>query len=467
MIEIEIVDPIESRFHRTHDRMMEPCLSFPAQFWRNETVAHDKKGNPIRRRVRKSYRKKVYTIQDNTHTYFYTGHLGRVKQYLESQDIDHTVQGKPLKLVPTENPRLPGVEFREDQISLIQQACYHQRGVIQAPTGTGKTILQLGIISCFPKCRVLILAHTIGIVQQTMKELLKFNLIDSQMITGKFSKHLRSDIVVSTMQSFVKVNREEAADYFDIVIIDEAHHVSKLDGTYAQILSNLLAPVRLGFTATMPTSDEAMFALEGTLGPLIVQQTIQEAAELEILAKPKVRLLRSRHNQNVKETRKYPDVYQLGIVENRQRNSMILSVAEEYTKSGKSVLILVTRIEHGENLQAIAERHFEGMPVEFVRGSTESDIRERVKEALETKQTKCVIATVIWREGINIPSLDVVINACGGKSEIMTIQAIGRGLRKTDDKDEVVIVDIFDPSHHYLISHFGHRVTLYMDQGWM
>jgi len=60
-----------------------------------------------------------------------------------------------------------------------------------------------------------------------------------------------------------------------------------------------------------------------------------------------------------------------------------------------------------------------------------------------------------------------VFNAGGGKDELPVLQTIGRGLRRTDEKDKVIIYDFFDPSHPYLISHFGQRVTLYMDNGWL
>ena len=56
---------------------------------------------------------------------------------------------------------------------------------------------------------------------------------------------------------------------------------------------------------------------------------------------------------------------------------------------------------------------------------------------LKSGKIQCVIATVSWVEGVDIPNLTCVINAGGGKSEIQTLQKIGRGLRKTETKDTV------------------------------
>jgi superfamily II DNA or RNA helicase len=104
--------------------------------------------------------------------------------------------------------------------------------------------------------------------------------------------------------------------------------------------------------------------------------------------------------------------------------------------------------------------------VSFVHGTTEGKTRQQVKEALIKKKTKVVISTAVWREGIDIPSLDCVVNACGGKSEIMTIQAIGRGLRKTDEKGEVEIIDFLDP-YRYLAEHAIQRMNVYYREQWI
>jgi len=469
MVRIEVIDAIHSSVNIEDGIQIKDCLSYPAAFWKPQIVGKNKRtGKPIKRKIRQDYIKNAFVLKQNGRWYFHTGLIPRIKEYCEQSNIGcdvHTLQPLEITSLP---PILPGIELRKDQADLVSDACNKYRGVIQAPTGTGKTILQMAIRSAFRMDRVLILAHTASLVKQTYEELIRFGFNNPQMIGAgeSYERGLFGDTVVSTMQSFVKLNLVHAADYFEVVIVDEAHHVTRPQGQYAKILSNLLCPIRLGFTATLPTDREAILTMEGLLGPVIGEQTIQEAAELDILAKPKIKLLKSTYSNRVHDTRRYADVYNIGIVENRQRNRMIAECVKDYVDSGKTVLILVTRLDHGDFLRNILEQLYD-VPTVFVEGSTDNDVREDIKNALIKKKQKCAIATAVWREGINIPSLDVVINAAGGKSEIMTLQAIGRGLRKTDEKDEVIVVDIFDPSHHYLISHFGHRITLYMDNGWM
>jgi superfamily II DNA or RNA helicase len=73
---------------------------------------------------------------------------------------------------------------------------------------------------------------------------------------------------------------------------------------------------------------------------------------------------------------------------------------------------------------------------------------------------------VVWREGLNIKSLNAIIIAGGGKNEKDLIQACGRGARKDEGKDEFVIVDFID-SAKYLSQHFCERLGVYVSKGWI
>jgi superfamily II DNA or RNA helicase len=281
----------------------------------------------------------------------------------------------------------------------------------------------------------------------------------------KYSGNFNYGVVVATMQSFSKIDPKDYCDQFPIVIVDEGHHISKFDGTYAKILSNMLSIVRLAFTATEPTLTEAKLALEGLIGPVIGDFTINEASEKGILAKPKIKIIKTDFDHSVRELRSYVQVYEEGIVQNTSRNKQIVDIALKHKEKGEVVLIFVNKIEQGENL--INLFNGEAVTVPFVKGDMPSIEREYIKKSMIKKRRKIAIATTAWKEGINIPSLNVIINAAGGKSEISVLQSIGRGLRRTDDKEEVIIYDFFDPSHPHLVNHFGERITLYCEKEWL
>jgi len=453
-VTIEILTPSLARMPASWHDYVKPCLSFPAVYYREGRF----------KKVRGDYRKAVFT-KGQKFLHFPGGLVSRLQSFLHDRNIHTEIVGELEKIHYDWPPVLNGITFRRDQKKLINRALKRQRGILKAPTGSGKTILALGIMSCLAGHDILFLCHTKDLLMQTRDELHKYGF-GPIGIVGAGKKQLGYQYTVATMQTFRKIDLKEWSSWYDVVFIDECHHVSKFTGSYVKILKELTTPFRIGLTATLPEQEEAKMALEGYVGGLIGEVTIEEAAEIGILAKPRIKLLKSDYKQTVKDIRRYPDVYDSGIVKNKQRNEMILKKVSEYIKQGKTILILVTKIEHGELLRETADEVF-GLKIPFVQGSSAMDTRNSVKKSLDSKKISCVIATAVWKEGINIPSLDVLVNAAGGKSELQTLQRIGRGLRKTDEKSEVIILDVFDPSHHYLVNHFGERITLYMENEWL
>lgn len=459
---IKIVDPIEFKVSKSDSELIRPCLEYQKEYWREGR--HKKE-------------KQVYSVAPfrryKNEIYIFCGFLPRIIQFCKKNRIEikfknwSYLHSLPDPITP-KLPKIKGfIKFRDNQKLLLRKALKKKRGVIHAATGIGKTITQLGIISAFPDENILILTHTIDIINQTIQKLKDFKFKDVQQIGGgKKANGLHGRIVVSTMQSFRNLDPNEYCDYFDIVMIDEAHHVSSFNGTYAHILERLLAEVRLGFSATMPTKPESIMALEGLLGSIIGKLSVNEAVSQGILAKPKIKLIKTALNDEITYQKTYADVYDTGIVHNDQRNLQILTETFKQVEQGKTVLIMVLKVRHGKILARLATTRF-GLDIPFVHGKTNKIDREEIKNKLNKKKVKAAICTVVWKEGVDIPSLNTVINAAGGKDEKGVLQGIGRGLRKTDDKETVLIIDFFDPSHRYLVEHFGHRITLYMEQGWL
>jgi len=276
-------------------------------------------------------------------------------------------------------------------------------------------------------------------------------------------------------QGFIELHDlevEDAHEYFaEEVLVHNCHHVSSYKGQYSRVLQRMLAPVRIGVTATMPYKDEAKFALEGLFGPKLAELTIKEGTDLGIIAKPIIKILDAPYIEGLeyvegsKDNLKYPEVYQEGIVENLARNMIIVMTANNLVKKNKSVLINVNRIEHGERIEALGLEY--GLECKFIHGADGNAVRTEIRNALESKEIKCVIASVIFKEGVNIKSLDCCINAAAGKSEIATLQALGRGLRTTKTKKEVLIIDFRDTSSGYLRNHFRARLKVYIKNGWI
>jgi superfamily II DNA or RNA helicase len=448
---ITYLNPVHCQVNIPDKKVLDSFLNYTGVFWQQGQY----------RKVKREYKKSV-TAKNGI---FLTGFLPRIERYCQDKGLPLSLEGTPFKVDGARTPQLPGITFREDQLFMSGRAVDIQRGLLLSPTGSGKTVIACGIMSCFPSAKFLFLCHTLTLIRQTVTEMERFGFTDIGVIAeGQYE--LGHQYTVATVQSLSRMDPEEYMLQFDGVIVDEAHHVSALDGTYAKVLSHILAPIRLGFTATEPQSEEAKLACEGLLGEVIGEIPIETGVEMGFLARPKVTLVDVPLPAPVLDMRHYQDIYQKGIVENRMRNHLIAKIVEDRCSQGGSVLILVNKILHGNLLEEAINTKMAGPHAVFIQGSTEGEVREQLRLALHNKTTNCVIATAIWKEGVNIPSLNTIISAGGGRSEISTLQAVGRGLRVAEGKEFVEIVDFLDKGK-YLADHTVQRLSLYVRNGWL
>jgi superfamily II DNA or RNA helicase len=322
----------------------------------------------------------------------------------------------------------------------------------------------------------LVLVHSKDIAYKIYDTLIKHGFKGVGEWTGR--RHQLGRITVATMQSYVEIEQQHT-DVFDVLIVDEAHHISTFSGQYAQILGNIKSPVRLGLTATLPYLPEAQFALESFIGPVIGEYTIAEGTEDGFLAKPEVTMFDAPHvpywklndTSWLKPDQSYPSKYQLhyknGIVLNEERNLDICEDIANAYQDAEIILVNIERIEHGYILVKLLKQYYPDVDPLFAQGKTEH--REYIVDAMDKGEIKCVIATRIFNEGIDIPSLSCVINAAGGLSPIQVYQKIGRGTRtgKDGQKKSVKIIDYFDTSSEILKKHSNARLAIYKKNGWI
>ena len=79
----------------------------------------------------------------------------------------------------------------------------------------------------------------------------------------------------------------------------------------------------------------------------------------------------------------------------------------------------------------------------------------------EFRQRGGVLIGTVFGEGIDLPRLDTVIMAAGGKSERLVIQRMGRALRPFDGKQRARIIDFLDQDGGMLERHSRQRMEVY------
>lgn len=167
------------------------------------------------------------------------------------------------------------------------------------------------------------------------------------------------------------------------------------------------------------------------------------------MAKPKFEII-TYESKMPSFSERYKELYEDMIMNNDERNRAIVKKAIELARKGHRVLIDVRRIEHGKILKEMLEK--EGIKAEFL--SSQSPNRWEILEAFKSGEIPVLISTLL-KEGVDIPEISAIILAGGGKSDIMTIQTIGRALRPKKGM-KALIVDIEDDDP-LLYTHFIER----------
>ena len=99
---------------------------------------------------------------------FYTGLLPLVQKTLPGLSIHNNIPKIPYSL-----PKLKNITFRDYQKKAVRKAIKNKGGVIHHPTGTGKSIVFLGIASAIDG-NILILCHSLDIIKQIYNDAIKF-----------------------------------------------------------------------------------------------------------------------------------------------------------------------------------------------------------------------------------------------------------------------------------------------------
>jgi superfamily II DNA or RNA helicase len=248
---------------------------------------------------------------------------------------------------------------------------------------------------------------------------------------------------------------------FELVIGEEAHEAG--GSSYYDIL-NLCpnAHYRLALTATpfMRDDAEANMRLMAAFGPIGIEVSEETLIARGILAKPSFKIIRVGGPSLLRRSTRWPACYELGIVENPERNRAVVFEAHRAAAHGLPVMVLVQRKKHGEILADMMKQA--GLTAEFIFGEHANEARRDALLRLKCGDTQILIGSTILDVGVDVPAVGMVILAGGGKAEVGTRQRIGRGLRaKKTGHNVCYIVDFADESNRTLMEHALTRRSIF------
>jgi superfamily II DNA or RNA helicase len=265
-----------------------------------------------------------------------------------------------------------------------------------------------------------------------------------------------ADITIATIQSLAALNEvtlAAVAARFGCVVVDEAHHTGA--ASYRVILARLPAKYRFGVTATPDRSDGLGEFLALNVGKIIYRLDAQALVEAGHLIVPRVEVVQTGSRPHADD-----DFAQLvtELVEDPDRNRLLLSLMKREAEAGHAVLVLTGRVDHAHALATAALRM--GVRAASLTGETAKKIRTNVLARFKTGALDVLCATTIADEGLDVTRLARLVLATPAKAQGRTMQRLGRLMRPHEGKGQPVLFDLVD-DHPIAARHHHDRLRAY------
>ena len=347
---------------------------------------------------------------------------------------------------------------------LLVERTIHNRykNLVVAATGTGKTVISAfdykAFTKNFPTARLLFVAHRKEILQQaraTFQGILKDNNFGELWVDGE--EPIRYEHVFASVQTLNnRIGSLSLSNtYYDFIIIDEVHHITA--NSYRPILRHFEPKILLGLTAT-PERMDGGDILEDFGGRIAAEIRLPEALNRKLLSPfqyfgitDNVDLRNIRWDKGKYVASELTSVY----TSNDGRVKDILRALDKYVRNIEDVraLCFCVSIEH---TQFMAEKFvLAGLRAEYL-ASTNSNEREDKRRRFKQKEINYLFVVDIFNEGVDIPEIDTVLFLRPTESLTIFLQQLGRGLRLSDGKENLTVLDFvgnarpeYDFEHKY------------------
>lgn len=413
-----------------------------------------------RRTKRVSHKIRMFNLLSG---YFPTGLLSLIEREAPNKGIHLTViderEFKP--------------HFKPDDVNLgwlywyqkeaVETALSEVRGIIKAPTGSGKTEIAAALVLSVP-CKWLFIVHRKNLVQDFVDRFeLRTGLQASIFKRGNLDTS--SEVQVCTFQTLYTALKAKDPHAQGLIkgaeglIIDECH-VQPADSHYKVTMAAENAYYRIGLSGTpFARGDKKSIMAISVLGEKIYEIKTETLIKEGVLAKPDIYMVPI-YQESDKAT--YQGVYGECIVRSTKRNKTVVDCVEQ---ARKPCVVFVKEIKHGKDLLKRLER--KEIQAEFVWGDIKSSEQRKASvRRLEYGDIDVIIANVVFQEGVDIPTLESVVMAAGGKSAISTLQKIGRGMRSDQGRKQTFqVFDIKDEGNKWLTKHSSARIKTYESEG--
>ena len=356
-------------------------------------------------------------------------------------------------------------EYQRDALEAWED--HDRRGVLELPTGSGKTVIAIGAIERLAT-PTLVVVPTIDLLNQWRGELeAEFDVPVGQLGGGE---QRVEPITVATYDS-AYLRADELGDRFGLLVFDEVHHLGG-EG-YRDIARLMAAPARLGLTATFERPDGAHEAIEELVGPLVYDLDVDDLAgdhlapydikRIEISLGPEEReryaeaqgtftdYLResniqlrsgSDYQELVKRSGTDPEAREALLAKQRAREIVanadrkVETLADIFKRHAEDRIIVFTA--YTDLVYRLSERFL--LPA--ITNETGTPERRQILDRFRGGDYSRVVTANVLDEGVDAPDANVAVVLSGSGSQREFTQRLGRVLRPKEDGGRALLYEV-------------------------
>lgn len=370
-----------------------------------------------------------------------------------------------------------------EKLQVEREIYGRMKNLIVAATGVGKTVISAFDYKRFkenhPSARLLFVAHREEILIQsrdTFRAILKDANFGDLLVGNNRPSSL--DHLFISIQSFnsQKLYEKTTEDFYDFIIVDEFHHAAAQ--SYQKLLTYYQPKILLGLTAT-PERMDGKDILSYFGGTIAAEIRLPEAINQKLLCPFQYfcvtdtvdlsKLKWSRRGYDIKELE---NVY----IHNDLRSNQIVKSVEKYvTNLGETKgLGFCVSVEHAKYMANFFNKA--GIPSIALHSGMNDELRKDAQVRLVSGKIKFIFVVDLYNEGVDIPEVNTILFLRPTESLTVFLQQLGRGLRLSENKECLTVIDFvgqahrnysFEPKFRALIGKTKRSIREYVENGFV
>ncbi|RDI37997.1 DEAD/DEAH box helicase [Falsibacillus pallidus] len=369
-----------------------------------------------------------------------------------------------------------------EKLQAEREVHHRYKNLLVAATGVGKTVISAFDYKQFRKAsggqaKLLFVAHREEILHQsinTFRAILRDPNFGNMLVGNQQPSSL--DHLFVSIQSFnsKQLYAHTESRYYDFIIVDEFHHAAA--DSYQKLLSHYQPRILLGLTAT-PERMDGKSILPYFDDHIAAEMRLTEAINQKLLSPfqyfcvtDTVDLSNLKWSRGGYDTRQLENVY----TSNNLRSSQIIQSVNKYVTDMKDVkgIGFCVSIAHAQYMADFFNRS--GIPAIALHGDSDKEVRLDAKRLLISGELTFIFVVDLYNEGVDIPEINTVLFLRPTESLTVFLQQLGRGLRLSEEKECLTVLDFVGQAHRNysyeeklrsLIGKSKHSVQYYVENG--